>query len=227
MLDANLVAYQALADDYRVTSPKRLGHAARWLPNSLLEPIPGERALDIGCADGSHAFLLAEFGYDVTAVDFSPRMIGHARTRAEQGTGSRPAFLEGEFLTGKFRDDVGDLVTLAPDFHLVVANAFVHLFPSPVDAEVVGTALGLVAPGGAALFSTTVEDSRTEDFLGKSLMDGTVVERWRGRYPRTDFVDLISGVAGDGFEISHLPSTDMRDKPWVTVVARRRADRRG
>ena len=191
-----------------------------------MKPIAAGHALDIGCADGAHAFLLAERGYDVTAVDFSPRMIELARARETQHSGGpRPTFLEGEFLTGKFFDAAGEVAPpLDRRFELVVANAFVHLFPKSADEDVVRRALDLVAPGGLALFSTTIEDIRDEDFLAKPRMDGTAVERWRGHYPKDDFLSLIRDAAGYGFLISDLPTADMRNKPWLTVFARHRAN---
>lgn len=225
VLDANLAAYEALAEDYRETSPLRMKHAAEWLSGPLGSDSPKRsttgRALDIGCADGSHAFLLAEHGYEVTGIDFSPRMIELARDRRPGH--AEPLFLEGEFLTGKFHDARGKLVALEGQFELVVANAFVHLFPKPVDGEVVRAALDLVTSGGTALFSTTIEDSRREAYLGKVGADGTYVERWRGHYPKEDFLDLIRDAAGDRFRITGLPTTDMRGKAWLTVLARRRA----
>jgi SAM-dependent methyltransferase len=230
VLDVNLAAYQALADDYRETSPERRLHAACWLQDperdTPLRPIAAGQALDIGCADGTHAFLLAERGYDVTAVDFSPRMIELARAREiRRSGGTRPMFLEGEFLTGKFFGAAGEAAPpLRRRFELVMANAFVHLFPKPADEDVVRRALGLVAPRGLALFSTTIEDSRYEDFFPKPRMDGTVVERWRGHYPKDDFLSLVRGAAGDGFLISDLLTMDMRGKSWLTVFARHRAN---
>jgi SAM-dependent methyltransferase len=230
VLDVNLAAYQALADDYRETSSQRLQHAARWLQDpelgTPLQPIAAGQALDIGCADGTHAFLLAERGYDVTAVDFSPRMIELARARETQHSrGPRPTFLEGEFLTGTFSDAAGEMAPpLDRRFELVVANAFVHLFPEPADEAVVRRALGLVAPRGLALFSTTIEDIRDEDFFAKPRMDGTAVERWRGHYPKDDFLSLVRDAAGDGFLITDLLTMDVRGKSWLTVFARHRAN---
>lgn len=225
VLDTNLAAYQALADDYRATSPLRIRHAAEWLSgplegNALGSP-SAARALDIGCADGSHAFLLAEHGYEVTGIDFSPRMIELARRR--QSDRHRLTFLEGEFLSGKFLDSRGQITALYGQFELVVANAFVHLFPRPVDEEVVRRALELVAVDGTALFSTTVEDRRQEAYLAKAGGDGTRVERWRGHYPQDDFLSLVRDAAGGEFVVTDLPTTDMRGKAWLTVLARRRA----
>jgi SAM-dependent methyltransferase len=225
VLDANLAAYEALAEDYRETSPLRMKHAAEWLSGPLSsdspKPLTRGRALDIGCADGSHAFLLAEHGYDVTGIDFSPRMIELARGR--RSGRHQPSFLEGEFLAGSFCDAHGATVELDGQFELVVANAFVHLFPEPVDKDVVRKALDLVAAGGAALFSTTIEDSRQEAYFGKAGAGGTYVQRWRGHYPKEDFLSLIRDAAGDSFVITNLPTTDMRAKEWLTVLARRQA----
>ncbi len=229
VLDVNLAAYQVLADDYRETSPQRLRHAARWLQDpwrgTPLEPVATGHALDIGCADGAHAFLLARRGYNVTAVDFSSRMIDLARARkTPRLKGPRPTFVEGEFLSGKFFDAVGKVASLDRRFELVVANAFVHLFPKPADEDVVRRALELVAPGGLALFSTTIEDIRDENFFAKTRMNGTAVERWRGHYPKDDFLSLVRDAAGDGFVITDLLTADLRGKPWLTVFARRRAN---
>jgi SAM-dependent methyltransferase len=232
VLDVNLAAYQALADDYRETSPQRLQHAARWLQDpergTPLKPIAAGHALDIGCADGAHAFLLAERGYDVTAVDFSPRMIELARSRETQHSGGpRPTFLEGEFLTGKFFDAAGEVAPpLDRRFELVVANAFVHLFPKPDDEEVVRRALDLVVRDGLALFSTTIEETDDDGYFDKVSRDGLPVRRWRRHYPETDFLALIRRAAGQSFDVATRTTRDMRGKSWLTVIARRQSSGR-
>lgn len=43
---------------------------------------PGARVLDVGCGTGGHAALLAERGYDVTAIDPSPEMARRAQAKA-------------------------------------------------------------------------------------------------------------------------------------------------
>jgi SAM-dependent methyltransferase len=56
--------------------------------------------LDLGCGTGTHALLLASRGYAVTGVDRAPAMLERARAKAAQrakaGTGTAPAFLEGD-----------------------------------------------------------------------------------------------------------------------------------
>lgn len=227
ILATNLVAYQALANEYRATSRQRLKHATRWLARVLERNTHDRRlqALDIGCADGSHAYLLAQRGYDVTAVDFSPRMIRIARWRLIRfrlQKAHRPRFLTGEFHAGTFRDSAGRTERLGDrQFDLVVANAFVHLFPQPHDSHVVRKALELVALDGTALFSTTIEDSREEGYFMKHRTDGTGVDRWRGHYPKDEFLALIRDVAGDLFDMQDEITTDTRGRSWLTVAVRR------
>lgn len=56
--------------------------------------------LDLGCGTGSHAFLLADRGYDVTGVDRSPAMLDRAHAKAaERRGGAVPGFLLGDVRT--------------------------------------------------------------------------------------------------------------------------------
>src|SRR5919205_3843042 len=45
-------------------------------------PRPSPRILDVGCGTGSHATLVADRGYDVTAIDASADMAARARAKA-------------------------------------------------------------------------------------------------------------------------------------------------
>jgi SAM-dependent methyltransferase len=96
---------------------------------------PG-RALDIGAGEGRHALLLADHGWDVTALDVSPialsRLRGRARSRA----------LDIPCITGSWRYDLPP----AGEFDLVVLG-FLHPRPDERDRlfRVVRRAL---RPGG-------------------------------------------------------------------------------
>src|SRR5512136_842085 len=56
---------------------------AMWRTLDKLFP-PGSQLLDLGCGTGIDAVYLAARGYEIVAVDWSPQMAEHARTRAAE-----------------------------------------------------------------------------------------------------------------------------------------------
>lgn len=72
-------------------------------PSSELQRVVAEaairpgRALELGCGTGVNAVWLAQQGFDVTALDLSPRAIDHARRRAEEA-GVTARFLAADVL---------------------------------------------------------------------------------------------------------------------------------
>ena len=64
------------------------GYEPNRKPSALLtewlDGRPPGRALDLACGTGRNALYLAEKGYDVTAVDISPRAIQLAETMARE-----------------------------------------------------------------------------------------------------------------------------------------------
>jgi SAM-dependent methyltransferase len=105
----------------------------------LLRQVPGhaQRALDVGCGDGSLTRALAARGIATLGIDASPRMIGLARARA----GDSP-LLEYQ---------IGDVTTQAQPpstFDLVVSVAMAHHAPLE---RVVRYLVAAVAPGGTLL----------------------------------------------------------------------------
>lgn len=57
-------------------------------------PEPPARVADLGCGTGTLSVLLAEAGFEVDGVDFSPRMVEQARRKARGTGGAR--FLEAD-----------------------------------------------------------------------------------------------------------------------------------
>jgi SAM-dependent methyltransferase len=55
---------------------------------------PG-RALDLGCGTGTNAIYMAQHGWDVTGIDFTPRAIGLARAKVE-ASNAKPRIILGD-----------------------------------------------------------------------------------------------------------------------------------
>ncbi|QZY29564.1 class I SAM-dependent methyltransferase [Nocardioides coralli] len=106
--------------------------AWRELLLEALPPAPA-RVADLGCGTGTLSRLLAEEGYTVTGVDFSPEMVRRARAKA----GSLAEFV------------VGDAASppLEPAAHDVVLSRHV-LWAMPSPAAALARWIDLLAPGG-------------------------------------------------------------------------------
>lgn len=102
----------------------------------LQETNPG-RALDLGCGTGTNAITLAQHGWQVTAVDFSPQAIRMARKKAAE-KGLPIAFHIGDvaelnFLAGPFDYalDIGCLFSLKSQDRKKYAAGLIRMLPAP------------------------------------------------------------------------------------------------
>jgi SAM-dependent methyltransferase len=233
ILEINRAAYDMLAGTYKGTTNARQENAKKWLTQRLPEISAAAHptALDVGCADGTHSRVLSALGYAVTGVDFSAQMITAARELANDPTlPNKPSLLHGEFLAGRYVDEHGTDTRLdGASFDLVLATAFVHLFPPETDEDAVHKVLAHVAPGGTALLSTTAARSNRQGLEIKSSADGRVTHRWRNHYTLESFVWLVGEAARDvyGARVSVRPwvvvDPDADEKLWVDVAVTRPA----
>lgn len=112
----------------------------RWL--SILREWTGNtplQVLDVGCGTGVISLLLGELGHNVTGVDFAPRMLQQARTKATQTDQSI------EF----YRGDAESLAITDNAFDLVTARHLVWTLPNPEMA--ISEWKRVVEPGGRIL----------------------------------------------------------------------------
>jgi ubiquinone/menaquinone biosynthesis C-methylase UbiE len=79
---------------------------------AALEDLEPGRALDLGCGSGRHAVWLAERGWQVTAVDFSPEALRQAGERAAE-VGVAVDWIEADLATYNPPGAAFDLVLLA------------------------------------------------------------------------------------------------------------------
>jgi SAM-dependent methyltransferase len=141
----------------------------------------GARVLDVPCGQGRHAHLLAEAGFDVDGLDYSPDLLALARSR---GTGARLRYTRGDMRrlparwTGRFD---------------VVLNLFTSFgfFAEPSDdRRVLAEFARVLAPGGTLVWHGGDRDGVMARFLARDwwhTTDGTLVAHER-RF------DALSGV---------------------------------
>lgn len=233
ILDINRAAYDMLAGTYKGTAAVRQENAKKWLTQRLptINPAARRTALDVGCADGTHSRVLSALGYAVTGVDFSAQMITAARELADDPTlPNKPSLLHGEFLAGRYVDEHGTDTQLdGAGYDLVLATAFVHLFPPEADEDAVHNVLAHVAPGGTALISTTAALSNRQGLEVKAGAGGETAHRWRNHYTLEHFLWLVREAARDayGAKIPVQPwvvvDPDDEGKLWIDVVVTRPA----
>jgi ubiquinone/menaquinone biosynthesis C-methylase UbiE len=81
----------------------------------LLQPVRGERVLDIGCGTGRHLAMFLNMGLDVTGLDASPHMLEIARKRL----GSRAELHQGFAEDLPFEDNSFDIAALMTTLEFV------------------------------------------------------------------------------------------------------------
>ncbi len=96
---------------------------------SWLNPLPGERILDLGCGDGALTQRIADAGASVLGVDTSPDFLSAARER-----GLDVATMDGQALT------------FTREFDAVFSNAALHWMTAP--ADVLDGVARALKPGG-------------------------------------------------------------------------------
>ncbi|MGB2965044.1 MAG: class I SAM-dependent methyltransferase [Anaerolineales bacterium] len=83
----------------------------------LEEKAPGH-ALDLGCGTGTNALTMANYGWQVTGIDYIPQAIRTARRKARQsGLTNKVEFLVGDMLKIKPAFDQYDLILDIGCFH--------------------------------------------------------------------------------------------------------------
>ena len=121
---------------YQGQEPGR-GVSSPHLQAELSDLRPGT-ALDAGCGTGADAVWLAQAGWEVTAIDISPTVVGQARTFAAD---------QAPDVAGRISWVVADLTAWEPSrpYDLVVSQ-YVH--PGIPFSEFVARLAESVAPGG-------------------------------------------------------------------------------
>lgn len=127
---------------------------------------PTARAIDLGCGAGGVSIELAEAGFEVTGVDFSPVALAKARTSAaRRGLGpARVTFVQGDLTSGAVPGVTGR-------FDLLVDYGTIDDLPAPGRLKMARYVSELARPGARLFlfaFSGRLEDLPRFSFSGPS-----------------------------------------------------------
>ena len=115
---------------------------ARYAVSFVEKYVPvGKRVLDVGCGTGQVACMLAQKGYEVVGIDYSPEMIKLSRQNAESmGLGAKTKFVVGE---------IEALVSKGRRFDAIVALGYFEYILAPI--PVIASVNALLGPSGICI----------------------------------------------------------------------------
>jgi ubiquinone/menaquinone biosynthesis C-methylase UbiE len=131
-------------------------------------PAPPAAVLDVGCGTGSLSLLLAQRGYDVTAVDLSPNMVDHARRKLAV------ANLPARFLVA----DAANIPPPAHDVDVVLVRHLLWTLPDPTAA--LRHWIALSRPGGRLVLVEGRWGTATTDEAKDGYVEGWQTLPWTG-----------------------------------------------
>lgn len=194
--------YDALAAEYDARAPSLMSVTQDSLEQLFAVVGSGHgRALDVGCGAGMVSRGLLDAGFDTTAIDVSIRMVEVCRTRAPEAQVLRADYLDHEF---------------DRPFDVVVAFAFIHLFPAALAFECLAKMRNDLAVDGLLLIGTTAEASSREGLEEKTDYPGAP-RRYRRRWTEDGFLLALRQAGFDVLDVAR--HVDPFGKRWTDVVA--------
>jgi ubiquinone/menaquinone biosynthesis C-methylase UbiE len=172
-----------------------LVESGRLTPDAL----PPGRAADLGCGTGANALFLAEHGFDVTGIDYSPTALAKARRRAESSpAGESVRWIRGDLTAQEMPGAEGP-------FDLLVSYGTLEDLWHVDRSLVARTAKRLCRPGGNFLlwcFSSAPRDLPRFSLRGPSRM-----------FPLALHPGEETELFGDTFDIEPIPVLAPRPAP--------------
>jgi cyclopropane fatty-acyl-phospholipid synthase-like methyltransferase len=149
---------------------------------SFIQGHPPGRAIDLGCGTGTNVLALAQSGWDVTGVDFSPVAIWRARRKIAHAGLNADLHVR----------DVTQLSDIEPSFDLALDIGCYHSLSRAEQARYVAEIARLVMSGGTYLLYSFLRGSDT-DRVGL-LDEAGVRAQFNGAF---DLVKLEHGFFND------------------------------
>jgi SAM-dependent methyltransferase len=145
---------ETMAHEYTASTPwTRLRLAAL---KELVEPVPSDRILDLGCAAGALTDFFSKFGCDVVGIDSEPRAVMHAQRVFPDHT-----FMVADARRLPFEDH---------SFDKAVAGDLVEHLDNDVFAEMLRELRRVLVPSGTLTIYTPnpkhlIERAKAHDFI--------------------------------------------------------------
>lgn len=98
--------------------------------------------LEVACGTGHTSTFLSSLGFEFTACDLTPEMLGQAKEKVEKLDVQRTRFVQTNAMTLPFSD---------ARFDLIVSTRFLHLFPLREHEQVLKEMVRVLKPGGKIL----------------------------------------------------------------------------
>jgi 2-polyprenyl-3-methyl-5-hydroxy-6-metoxy-1,4-benzoquinol methylase len=170
------------------------------------------KVLELGCGRGNISLALAQQGFEVTGVDFSPTAIDWARNFATE--------------TGQTADfEVADLGQPWPfghdSFDVVIDANCLHFLHGDDRVRYLAEARRVTKRGGALLLSTIVNEPDEKDWEFLLYDPHTRTSRQNGITMNyyTTVPELVYALSLAGFEVSHSEMTNI-DHELIWLVAK-------
>jgi 2-polyprenyl-3-methyl-5-hydroxy-6-metoxy-1,4-benzoquinol methylase len=166
----------------------------------------GREVLDVGCGVGLGTELLSKCGFDVTAIDISPKMVEFSKKRNPSST-----IIEGDFLTHSFNKK----------FDAIFSMAFIHLFPKKDAERVLQKIFKLLKKEGVLFFGTTLSKESKEGWEIKRdpFFLKSEQKRYRKHWTEKELLDLL---IKSGFSyIDRYFIDDPRGKVWMDFLVQK------
>lgn len=144
--------FTGLADEGKALNPE-----GWWVPDFLpfLRAAQAHHVLDVGCGTGGDAVRLAQNGFQVTGLDYSPVALVQAQANAA-AAGVAVTLRRGDMtLPFPFDDEA---------FDAVMSNVAMHMFDDPTTRRIIGEMRRLTRPRGLLLLHV----NSTEDLTYRS-----------------------------------------------------------
>lgn len=168
---------------------------ADWKKEGRL-PAKG-RALDLGCGGGTNSIWLAENGFDVVGLDFTPRALDFAKARSD-GKVLRIKWILADVLKVRFDER----------FDLIVDRGCYHSLPQPARERYAENVKSWLAPKGVLVLGCFVWRGLSERFHPMPVPrvpEGEPARLFVPPLVLEDRMALDSGLTGVAFPfVSHL-----------------------